>query len=311
MAKKNAQKKGDKEINKKAKKIKEKIMNKVEDRIENAQTNDLEMDQKNEQIIELETEEKSFENVQKTDAPMKDVGTDELVNVLKIPMQDASAENEVPDVNNAVFDSEEDQDPEFEDEDDNVEDLNDRYFKDAEKEDQFDSEFFEDEKLMAEMGVEIIDLGMQTLAMAIAQDFDNPEKYAVSDYKKNKIKKPLELLLRKRGAKVSPEVMFGVVLLVVYAPTMILAVQERKEKMKAKRNPQPDIADQIPEHIQEVHPQEANGEQFVRPAQNVAVPTAQPMVIPPKPPKKKGRPKGSKDSKKRKTGGYKGNKNAK
>ena len=113
--------------------------------------------------------------------------------------------------------------------------------------------------------------------------------------KKNKIKKPLELLLRKRGAKVSPEVMFGVVLLVVYAPTMILAVQERKEKMKAKRNPQPDVAEEIPEHIQEV-----NHEEIIREQQQ-----QQPQM-----PKKKGRPKGSKDSKKRKTGGYKGNTNA-
>ena len=36
----------------------------------------------------------------------------------------------------------------------------------------------------------------------------------------------------------------------------------------------------------------------------------QPLVIPNDQPKKKGRPKGSKDTKKRKTTGYKGNKNA-
>ena len=179
------------------------------------------------------------------------------------------------------------------------ENLNDRYFgDDEESEEDFDNAFFEDSKLMAEMGVEIIDIGMQTLAMTIAQDFDNPKKYEVSDYKKSKIKKPLELLLRKRGAKVSPEVMFGVVLLVVYAPTIITAINERKEKNKARKNPKPDIAEQIPEHIQEVHPVPKTR------------PTAEPMVIPVDPPKKKGRPKGSKDSKKRKTTGYKGNTNA-
>lgn len=294
MDKKNGQTKAKKEIGKKAKKIKEKIMDKVEDTIEKGQIKDLEMDQKTEQKIEPEIAEKPVENV--PEDPISDVGTDELVNVLKIPMQDANTEPEMPDVHSAVFDS----DPVEDDEEEEIENLNDKYFGDDNyrSEDDFDNSFFEDEKLMAEMGVEIIDLGMQTLAMSIAKDFDNPEKYAVSDYKKNKIKKPLELLLRKRGAKVSPEVMFGVVLLVVYAPTMIAAVQERKEKMKAKKNPTPDPAEQIPEHIQEV-----------RPVQQ-ARPTAEPMVIPAEPIKKKGRPKGSKDSKKRSTKGYKGNKNA-
>jgi hypothetical protein len=299
MAKKNAQTKATKIIGKKAKKIKEKIMNKVADKIEKEQTKDLETDQKTEQIIEPEIAEKPAENT--PEDPISDVGTDELVNVLKIPMQDASVDVETPDVHSAIFDGDPEEEEEEEEE---IEDLNDKYFKDSE--DDFDNDFFEDEKLMAEMGVEIIDLGMQTLAMGIAQDFDNPEKYAVSDYKKNKIKKPLELLLRKRGAKVSPEVMFGVVLLVVYAPTMIIAVQERKEKMKAKKNPKPDIADQIPEHIQKV-----DHEQIIRQQRAKRQAPAEPMVIPDDPPKKKGRPKGSKDSKKRSTKGYKGNKNAK
>tara|TARA_R110002012_G_scaffold157484_1_gene318632 strand:- start:45 stop:929 length:885 start_codon:yes stop_codon:yes gene_type:complete len=293
MAKKNAQTKGDKQIGKKAKKIKEKIMNKVEDQIENAQIKDLETDQKTPPIIEEETTEKSVENAQET--TISDVGTDDLVSVLKIPMQDANTETEMPDVHSAIFDG----DAEEEEEEEEIEDLNDKYFKSDD--DDFsdpDASFFEDEKLMAEMGVEIIDLGMQTLAMGIAQDFDNPEKYAVSDYKKNKIKKPLELLLRKRGAKVSPEVMFGVVLLVVYAPTMISAVQERKEKMKAKNKAKVDVAEQIPDGIQEVHPMPEYS------------PPPKPMVVPVDPPKKKGRPKGSKDSKKRSTKGYKGNSNA-
>ena len=304
MAKKNEQTKAEKEIRKKSKKIKEKIMNKVEDKMENEQIKDLETDQKTEQIIEPEIAEKQPENI--PNEPISDVGTEELVSVLKIPMADANVEHEMPDVHSAVFDGQEEE----EEDEPETENLNDKYFGSSDEEEDFDSTFFEDEKLMAEMGVEIIDLGMQTLAMGIAQDFDNPEKYAVSDYKKNKIKKPLELLLRKRGAKVSPEVMFGVVLLVVYAPTMILAMQERKAKMNEKKKPKQDIADQIPEHIQEVR--------RVRPSNNgqppmpqVSRPTAEPMVIPAEPPKKKGRPKGSKDTKKRSTKGYKGNKNAK
>ena len=309
MDKKNAQTKGIKQINKKARIMKEKIMNKADSMVKNAQTKDLEMDQKSTPIIEPETTEKPVENpVPAETKVIDDVGTSELVSVLKIPMQDARIETESPDVHSAIFDDEDDED-DVNDDDEDTEDLNDRYFNDDKEsqksDDDFDSDFFEDEKLMAEMGVEIIDLGMQTLAMGIAQDFDNPEKYAVSDYKKNKIKKPLELLLRKRGAKVSPEVMFGVVLLVVYAPTMISAIQERKEKAnqkaQAKKNSQNDVAEQIPDHIQSV-----DHEQIMRDQDVNAQKPITPIIIP----KKKGRPKGSKDNKKRSSKGYKGNSNA-
>lgn len=309
MDKKNAQTKGIKQINKKARIMKEKIMNKADSMVKNAQTKDLEMDQKSTPIIEPETTEKPVENpVPAETKVIDDVGTSELVSVLKIPMQDARIETESPDVHSAIFDDEDDED-DVNDDDEDTEDLNDRYFNDDKEsqksDDDFDSDFFEDEKLMAEMGVEIIDLGMQTLAMGIAQDFDNPEKYAVSDYKKNKIKKPLELLLRKRGAKVSPEVMFGVVLLVVYAPTMISAIQERKEKAnqkaQARKNAQNDVAEQIPDHIQSV-----DHEQIMRDQDVNAQKPITPIIIP----KKKGRPKGSKDNKKRSSKGYKGNSNA-
>jgi len=309
MDKKNDQTKGVKQINKKARKMKEKIMNKADSMVKNAQTKELETDQKSTPIIETETTEKPVENAVPLDTKViDDVGTSELVSVLKIPMQDAKIETETPDVHSAIFDGDDNDD----DVDDDVEteNLNDRYFDDdktdQKSDDDFDNDFFEDEKLMAEMGVEIIDLGMQTLAMGIAQDFDNPEKYAVSDYKKNKIKKPLELLLRKRGAKVSPEVMFGVVLLVVYAPTMITAIQERKEKAnqkaQARKNAQNDVAEQIPDHIQSV-----DHEQIMRDQEDLNAPKPiTPIIIP----KKKGRPKGSKDNKKRSSKGYKGNSNA-
>ena len=292
MDKKNDQTKAKKEIGKKAKKIKEKIMNKVEDRMENAQTNDLEMDQKTPPIIEEETAEK---------LPINDIGTDELVSALKIPMQDAKTDDDPVDVHSAVFDSDPEEEEEEEEE---IENLNDRYlggdYEETENisEDDYDNSFFEDSKLMAEMGVEILDLALQTGAMAIAKDFENPQKYETSEYKKNKIKKPLQKLLEKRGAKVSPEVMFGVVVLIVYAPVFMTAINERKKKNEAQRNPEPDVAEQIPNHIQEVHPVPETR------------PTANPIVVPPTPPKRKGRPKGSKDTKKRSVKGYKGNKNA-
>jgi len=288
MAKENDQTKERKEITNKAKKIKEKIMNKVEDKIEKEQIKDLEMAQKTPPIIEKEMVEKE---------PINHIGTDELVSALKIPMQDVNVESDPVDVHSAIFDSEDEEVEETEEVEE--ENLNDRYFEDdGQSEDEFDSDFFKDSKLMAEMGVEIIDLGFQTLAMTIAQDFDNPKKYEVSDYKKSKIKKPLELLLRKRGAKVSPEVMFGVVLLVVYAPTMISAINVRKEKNQARKKQKTDSADQIPSHIQDVHPIPETRE------------TPTPIVVNPDPIKKKGRPKGSKDVKKRSTKGYKGNSNA-
>jgi len=302
MDKTNDQKKESKQIKKRTKKIKEKIMNKVEDMVKKEEKIDKKMTEKTPQKIDLEMTEKPVENEPIIEPePAPEVGTDELVSVLKIPMQDAKVEDEKVDVNSALFEKKEDNDPEFEsedeDEDDESENLNDRYFEGGSKDD-YDNEFFEDETLMAEMGVEIIDLGMQTLAMGIAKDFDNPEKYAVSEYKKKKIKKPLELLLRKRGAKVSPEVMFGVVLLVVYAPTLILAVQERKEKMKNAKKTKKDAADQIPDHIEEVRPVNS------QPQNNNNTETIHPVIIPAEPIKRKGRPKGSKDTKKRSTDGY-------
>jgi hypothetical protein len=205
MDKKNVQTKGIKQINKKSKIIKEKIMNKADSMVKNAQTKDLEMAQKRPQIIEKKMTEKSVENEVEKPIPAEtkvidDVGTSELVSVLKIPMQDARVETESPDVHSAIFDDQDD-DP-IDDDYEDTEDLNDRYFgddtEDRKSDDDFDSEFFEDEKLMAEMGVEIIDLAMQTLAMGIAQDFDNPEKYAVSEYKKNKIKKTFRVITKKK-----------------------------------------------------------------------------------------------------------------
>ena len=121
-----------------------------------------------------------------------------------------------------------------------------------------------DHALMAEMGVEIIDLLMTTGAMAIAKDFGNEEKYSVSDYRKAKLKKPLAMLLEKRGKTLPPEVMFVLVIIGVYAPTMMTALQERQRKGKAEQ---------------------AEAERKV-----------QAEVV-----KKKGRPKGSKDSKPRKS----------
>jgi len=296
-------------INKIDKVIKEKQMNKEENPLKEAQTIELKTTEKEPQIISDKTTEKPIENV------TPEVNTTDLVNVLKIPMSEAKSESDdskVDSVKSAIFDD----DAINENDNEHEEDLNDRYFGDSEDKDSdedYDSSFFEDEELMSEMAVEVIDLGMQYLAMGIAGDFENPEKYAVSDYKKKKIKKPLTILLRKRGTKVSPEIMFGVVLLVVYSPMIILAVQERKAKSKIKeeeikKKKRESIARKIPSNVIEV-----DHEEIIRQrneAINDPVNSITPMVIPEQP-KSKGRPKGSKDKGKRSSKGYKGNKNAK
>ena len=248
----------------------------------NPQIKDLEIEEKPPQKIKIEIPKKEVENIEVIpEEPQAEIKEDELVKVLKIPMQEATKEETTNPVKEALFSSDKSPEPEFEEEEEETENLNDKYFDEDSTDDDLDSTFFEDEELMAEMGVEIIDLGMSTMAQAIAGDFDNPKKYAVSDYKKNKIKKPLRLLLQKRGVKVSPEIMFGVTVLVIYAPLMVLAVQERKAKAKVRNA----------EDIRQKH---------------------QPPPTPPIPEEKKkgGRPKGSKDKKPRKTDGYKGNTNS-
>jgi len=299
MAKKKT-KKQNKEIKEKpTQKIKEKTSNKVESMEKNPQIKDLEIEEKPPQKIKIEIPKKEVENIEVIpEEPQAEIKEDELVKVLKIPMQEAAKEETTNPVKEALFSSDKSPEPEFEEEEE-TENLNDKYFDDDSIDDDLDSTFFEDEELMAEMGVEIIDLGMSTMAQAIAQDFDNPKKYAVSDYKKNKIKKPLRLLLQKRGVKVSPEIMFGVTLLVIYAPMMVLAVQERKAKAKARKTPPKDVAEEIPENIQSVNAEDIRQKH-------------QPSPTPPIPEVKKkgGRPKGSKDKKPRKTDGYKGNTNS-
>ena len=299
MAKKTTKKKIKEVKEKPTQKIKEKISNKGEDMVKNPQTTDIEIEEKPPQKIEVEIPKKEPETIEAVEEkPTIKITEDELVKVLKIPMQEAEKEGSSSSLKEALFNSPESPEPEFEEEEEEEEEenLNDKYFDSESSDDDLDGMFFEDEELMSEMAVEIIDLGMTTMAQAIAKDFDNPKKYAVSDYKKNKIKKPLRLLLKKRGVKVSPEIMFGITLLVIYAPIMVMAVQERKAKANAEANPPTDIAEEIPENIEKVHSTKTSRES----------PPPIPEVK-----KKGGRPKGSKDKKPRKTDGYKGNENSK
>ena len=105
-----------------------------------------------------------------------------------------------------------------------------------------DSPFFEDNELLAQIGIELIDMMMSYGAMAIAQDFDNEDKYAIKDKRKKKLEAPLRKILENREVKTSPELVFAFLMIVTYSPVMITAVQERRDKKKAKedfKNPVP------------------------------------------------------------------------
>jgi len=99
-----------------------------------------------------------------------------------------------------------------------------------------DSPFFEDNELLAEIGIELIDMMMTYGAMAIAKDFDNEEKYAIKDKRKKKLQAPLEKILQNRDVKTSPELVFCFMMIVIYSPMYITAVKERKEKKEEANN---------------------------------------------------------------------------
>jgi hypothetical protein len=97
-----------------------------------------------------------------------------------------------------------------------------------------DSPFFEDNELLAEIGIELIDMMMTYGAMAVAQDFDNEEKYAIKDKRKKKLQAPLEKILQNREVKTSPELVFCFMMIVIYSPMYVSAVKERRDKKNAK-----------------------------------------------------------------------------
>jgi len=153
-----------------------------------------------------------------------------------------------------------------------------------------ENELFEDHTLMAEIGVEVIDMVMSYGAMAIAKDYENESKYSVAQSRKNKIKKPLELLLKNRETGVSPEMMVAFMVLATYTPVVISAVQERRRKNKEN---------QIIKPIVSKKSESKNfGKEVKFPKQELNVEKEEEKVEEPRP---QGRPKGSEDIKKRKT----------
>ena len=213
-------------------------MNKqIENNKKTAKKNDPKIIAKNSEKKELETPQNKETNIEETATPSQDielnqVKEDDIIKVLKVPVQEAQTSqagttefNDVNDDLNIL----EGGDKTFDEE----ENLNDDFNK--KDQDEFDF-MFSDHKLMSEIAVELLDMGMITLCMSLSGEFgeEGEQKYGVSDYRKNKIKKPLELLLAKRDKKISPELMFVLITLVVYSPSLIMAWQVRKEKKKVK-----------------------------------------------------------------------------
>ena len=251
--------------------------------------------------------EKSTEQYQNNvETIAKELSQEDLINALNIPVENDGKDREEIDQDKIV------DEPEFENVESSVDNDDDDFSFDDEDlnfgEDMgssLENEMFEDSDLMAEIGVELIDLLIVNGCQAIAKDWGNEDKYSVSDRKKAKLKKPLAQLLRKKGTKIEPEYIFGVMVLVMYAPKVIEAVQQRKaNKQKAQEQPQPEPIE-LPTNPRFPRPAFAPPLEVVEPQpQPQPQPQPEPKTQPTKR-KRAGRPKGSKDSKPRKTDGYK------
>lgn len=95
-----------------------------------------------------------------------------------------------------------------------------------------DSGYFEDNELLAQIGVELIDMMFTYGAMAVARDWDNEDKYSIKEKRKKKLEAPLQKILENREVKTAPELVFAFMLVVTYSPMMIEAVQTRRDKAR-------------------------------------------------------------------------------
>ena len=274
----------------------DKLEQQIDEQIDE-QTSEQKDIQKGEQIDPLNTTNTSDEGDEKTqiDETNKVSDPSTLIDALNIPMEEAKTyASDTPDNEDAV-----DTDYKFQGRDEN--DALDDEEDDLNSDDDLleDDLMFDDYKLMAEMGVEIIDLVATSGAMLVAKEWGNEKKYAVSDARKRKIRKPLELLLKKKGKKVPPEVMFIFTLLVIYAPLYVKAFQEKAKKRKEELSQNAQLEEGIPDFDAKQNTPDV-------------VVTPPPPPRPPSPPVEMITPKKrGKDKKPRTKKGYKGNKNAK
>lgn len=137
-----------------------------------------------------------------------------LADALKIPVEDKSSAGEEQEKADDV--------------------LEDEFFSEQSNgEDAGDGELFEDYELMADIGVELIDLVVVTSAKAIGGGDES--EYSVSQTRRNKLKKPLAQLLKQRQVGVSPEIMVVVMVAVIYSPVVIKAFANRKKRKQEEK----------------------------------------------------------------------------
>ena len=173
---------------------------------------------------------------------------------------------------------------------------------------------FEDTEALSEMVVELLDLGMNYTSQAISTEWGEDEKYSIPESRKKKLRKPLAKLLEKRAPKVSPELAFMVFAIAIYSPQLIKAYQVRRKKLSEDSKPvnvpfpqpsdpavptpitmQPDETDEYEDMLKEMHKSSVVSPPLQSPI------NTQNIVNNEKPKKRKaGRPKGSKDTVKRK-----------
>ena len=171
------------------------------------------------------------------------------------------------------------------------------------EEDDIPQELFADHQLMAEIGIEVIDMVFSYGAMAISNDFENEHLYQVKESRKKRIRQPLELLLKNRETGVNPEFMLIVMIMATYAPVMVTAFKKRKEKKGKERklNEQKPTKQMMDKRYGTTVEKKVVDVKAVddSPVVKEVVEDVKPEQFVEEKPKPKGRPKGKTDRKKR------------
>lgn len=199
------------------------------------------IEENNAKEIEQKLENNFSENTH-NNIPEKSLNTENQANIslsdfLQIEMQGAEKihdfnSQEIPKkipnepINNNGIGNESFDDPEPSFESDQEDDFS---FDD---EDTLLDSLFDDYKVLAEFLVEGIDLVAVSGASILAKDFSKYEQYdsLIPESKKAKLKKPLEMLLKQKEVKANPTVVLLGMVLVIYAPVYMKAFEDRKAK---------------------------------------------------------------------------------
>lgn len=189
-------------------------MKNEKDSLENIKNEDSERETT--KVVDIEQEQKEFN----TDEKPRKMGPS-VFDQLQTPVEESKEDSREESIEDAMGGGIEEDSNHLEN---NFEDLDDEEMEGL----------FQDHKLMAELGVEIIDLVATYGCMAIANEKDESQ-WTVSAARRNRLKKPLALLLKNREAKVKPEIMILVIILSVYAPMIYKAVKKKMEATKSKK----------------------------------------------------------------------------